>query len=558
MATVHPDEEDAEPGITKEEYKDMVNTYGLPSDMWEQSKFHPPQHHRSKQDHPLAPRLVLTPEQEQRPPYAERQVLEPEDEEHREALRVFRLKLRRAVGTVRHWKIWVAYQNLRTPRPRYLTDQEIRTLFSHLTWSEFRHSQYAKDRYLELLEECAAEHVELTVNEWSSAIDFVGRAVPNGTSNEVKDAIGMWLRMEETGIKADHVTFNILFYTAVKAGRFALADTIYNELRTRNMELDRYFRISMIYYAGARGNGDGVRKAFNDMVNAGEIVDVTAMNCVILSLFQAGEPEAAEHVFLKMKDLHETKFGIRGPNNWRSQRKLAKLLNKTSQRLRSERQDHESSFFGGSFSGDDKREAIQRASPIAPTARTYRMLLRYHTRVSGNMTRIQELLAECKELGFHTHGSVYLNLFVGFHVHGGYAFTAWKPSLLEEFWQEFLDSTTAPWLGYYVSPGTEHIQSTDLDPADDASQAEAFKGPEGLAYMEEDEDDVRGEVSEEDKVPYFTKSMAIVVVKAFHKCCGRKRMREVWADIQERWKDASRDDIRDVDDIVEEILRMGM
>jgi pentatricopeptide repeat protein len=379
----------------------------------------------------------------------------------------------------------------------------------------------------------------------------------------------MWLRMEEAGVPANHVTFNILFYSAVKAGRFALADTIHNELLARNMELDRYFRISMIYYAGARGNGDGVRKAFNDMVNAGETIDVMVMNCVIRSLIHAGEAPAAEHVFEKMKEMHVTKFGTKGPNDWQNQRKLAKLLNETGKRLRKERELHESSFFGSVFANNDRREAIQRATPIAPTARTYRTLLRYHCRVSGDMDRIMELLAESRDAGFPMHGSVYLDLFVGFHTHGGYAFTAWKPSTLEAFWQDLLTEIDKP-LTYH--PPTPTSTDTDPDQPDANTPAEAeaeeeadsasFSGLEALEALETssplEEDDEFHEVWEEDKAPYFTCSMAVVATLAFHRCCGRRRMLAVWAEVQGRWRDMRVEDRQRVEDVLGEIERGGM
>lgn len=54
------------PQITKDEYKDMVNTYGLPSNMWEQTAFG--MHNKSKnrrERYPLAPRLVVPAKEEE-------------------------------------------------------------------------------------------------------------------------------------------------------------------------------------------------------------------------------------------------------------------------------------------------------------------------------------------------------------------------------------------------------------------------------------------------------------------------------------------------------------
>jgi pentatricopeptide repeat protein len=548
------------PEISKEEYKDMVNTYGLPSDMWDKPAFgmQPPSSKKRKQHNPLAPRLVVSPEQESKPPYTERVVLEPQDEKHAYALERLYRALRKPHGKTSHQRLWKYFTILPTPRLRYMSDDMIRRLFGHLTWVEHAHSDArSRRRYFTLLEDCIGEQIPLTVIEWSSAMNFAGRAVRHGTDTEVKDAIELWLKMEESGVKANNVTFNILFYVAVRASRFALADTIYNELVSRNMELDRYFRASMIYYAGSKGDGDAVRKAFNDMVNAGEIIDTAVMNCVVLSLIRAGEPEAADHVFRKMKALHESKFGALYPDDWRDQRKLAKVLNQTGQRLRAERKDHEKSFFGAQFSSDDKREQIQEATPIAPDARTYRLLLRYNTRVSGDLDRVRELLEENNARGFHIHGSVYLSIFSAFIIHGGYVHSAWKPSVLEAYWREFLEASSAPNAGQWLSSGEDTIQMPEFHAPPPQDEAEAFAGPDGLMDMEE-EDLGPDLVAEEDKAPYFTLGLAVTVLRAFHKCTGMQRTLEVWNEIATRWKECGREETVHIEEMLEELQRRDL
>ena len=583
------EEDEQEPLISKDEYKDVVNTYGLPSDMWNEplpsKRSQKKARDKLKHDAPLAPRLVtppdkedkplykvhfplaprlaISPGKEDKPPYGARQVLPPEDEEHARDLQHFRRMLKREPGTSQQDSLWQAFENLRRPRVRYLADREIRTTFNHLTWNEFAHTPNASQRYFTLLDECIREEVHLTVVEWSAGINFTGRQVRHGTSEDVKNAIELWMKMEDSGIQANNVTFNILFYTAVRAGRFALADTIYGELKARGMELDRYFHCSNIYYAGMRGNGDAVRRAFNDLVNASEIVDVGVMNCVILSLIRAGEAAAAEHVFGKMKALHETKFGTKGPEHWREQRKLFQLLNKTGKALRKQKKEHISSFFGTAFSGDDRKEQIQKAAPIAPDPQTYRLLLRYHARVSGNMDRVQELLAESKACGFHTHGSVYFSIFCGFHAHGGYSYTAWSPRMLESFWQEFLAASSSPNADGSLSAGPEHISTpSSTDPSaeeEDFDYLAQFSGPDGLEEMEEEGlADDEEYLSEESRPPYFTQSMAIVVLRAYYKCCGKKRMLAVWAEIKVRWKECGPVDRETVEGMIGEMCRWDL
>jgi pentatricopeptide repeat protein len=482
---------------------------------------------------PLAPRLVLTPEQEDRPPYAARRILPPEDEDHDMALRRFNRLLDRPLGTSVN-QIWNSYQRLQGPRPRYLTDMAINRTFRHLTWVEFKDAASSR-RYFAFLNEVLAERIPVHRTQWNSSISFAARWIKNTTSEEVKKAIETWLRMENAGIQATIVTFNILFDAAIRAGRFALADTICNEIKQRKLTPDRSFRISMIYYAGLRRDGDAVRQAFRELVNGGEIVDTTVMNCVIVSLVRAGEGASAENAYLKMKHLHETKFGIPGSRNWRERKLRGIDMHQTARQLRRDKAKHESSFFGGAFSSDDKKEEAQRRAPIHPDAHTYRILIRYNAYTSGNLDRCRDLLNETKDGGWPVHGSVYLFLFRGFYLHGGHAYTAWNRRSLEEFWADFIDAS---------SP--EKLKKAEFFAR---AERESELGENISFFPDAEEDDAHNEdnaLSHEIRPPYFTPNLARVVIHAFYKCAGRKRMLQAWAETQDRWTDMTPDDKTDL------------
>lgn len=298
---VEAEEEQGELGrpISRAEYADLGVTYPSPSDLWEilPGQRHPPQQTalrpvlptQARPNYlPLAPRLVLTPKQEERPPYSKRRVLPPEDKQHAQETKRLKELLRSHWQSMRVGRIWAQYMRLRPPRPRYLSDDLLHKLFARLSMVEFKTLASGR-RYFALLDECLDEGVQLTREEWNTAIAFAGRWVKHTSKEEVKAAVETWMRMDTAGHQPDNVTFNILFDVAARAGRFALADTIAAELEARELPLNRYFRTSVIHYAGIRGSGDGVRKAFKDLVNAGEIVDTAVMNCVILSLVRSGE-----------------------------------------------------------------------------------------------------------------------------------------------------------------------------------------------------------------------------------------------------------------------------
>ena len=508
-AAVASPAEEPDAQITREEYRDLVNTYESPSELWEQPAHTLPAHRppasRVPPEHfPLAPRLAITPQQEDQPPNATRAILPPQDESHAKQIRALKKFLRNKPGYYVK-RVWRLYQHLPTPRVRYLDDDVIRKLFRHLAWVEWRDLE-SLQRYFALVHECNAEHVPLIPAEWNTAISFAGRWLnKRATSEEVKASIETWMLMEDSGAQATNVTFNILFDVAVRAGRFALADTIYSELKARDLPLNRYFRTSMIYYAGMRRDGDAVRQAFRELVNAGEMVDTAVMNCVILSLVRAGEAASAENVYAKMKHLHETKFGTAGPKNWREGKVLGKELDRAARYLRKERDDHEASFFGGSRSTDERREKAQQAAPIHPDSRTCQILIMYHAYYSGDLDRVRDLFAEMKKSSrSRGTGTVYVYLLRGFWIHGGHAYTAWNRSSLEYFWAEFLQ---------VVRP----------------------LPPEAGSFSEEDEEEAGAELFQEDDKPYFSALLAERAVHAFYKCAGQKRMLEVWAQIQECW-----------------------
>ena len=403
----------------------------------------------------------------------------------------------------------------------------IHRIFRHLSWVEFKDATSSR-RYFTFLNEVLAEKIPVHTTHWNGSIAFAARWIKNTTSEEVKKAIETWLRMENAGVQATIVTFNILFDAAIRAGRFALADTIYDEIKQRELQPDRSFRTSMIYYAGLRRDGDAVRQAFRDLVNAGEVVDTLVMNCVIVSLIRAGEGASAENAYLKMKHLHETKFGIPGPKTWRERKLRGIEMQRTAFDLRREMKRHESSFFGATFSSDGKKEEAQRRAPIHPDAHTYRILIRYNASTAGNLDRCKELIAEMKDGGWPVHGSVYLNLFRGFHEHGGHAYTAWNRRALEVIWSDFLDASAPSKLekAAFIAEA-EQRSEWEKDTPFSADIEE---------YHDDDGEDANA-LSNEERPPYFTYTLARAVISASYKCAGRRRMLTVWAEIQDRWPD---------------------
>ncbi|EMF08256.1 uncharacterized protein SEPMUDRAFT_93725 [Sphaerulina musiva SO2202] len=394
-------------------------------------------------------------------------------------------------------------------------------------------------RYFQLLNDCIAQRVPIDDHIWTTAVSFAGRWTKHVTDAEVKGAIETWTRMEEAGHSADHVTLNVLFDVAVKAGRFALADTLYKEIRTRKMPLDRYFRGSLIYYAGMKRNGDDVRRAFREFVAAGEIVDTGVMNAVILSLLRAGEVAAAEQVLLRMKRLAAEKISVPSPVDWQDRKQLQAELNAAAQRLRAEKEGHESSFFGASFSSEERLEQIQQQTPIAPDSTTYTFLLQYHGNTTGNAERVWQILQEMSIRGLRVPPAAYVHILRGFRLHGGYALSGWNHPQLERCWKMILrDLESDDAEAILRRPASEPQQAEDYDMLGamllDESSHRRFEPVEAEGSAGSRYAPPPGQ-----KRVALSYSMAMEAVRAFYQCCGRERMQQVWEQISMLWHDAS-------------------
>jgi hypothetical protein len=162
-------------------------------------------------------------------------------------------------------------------------------------------------------------------------------------------------------------------------------------------------------------------------------------------------------------------------------------------------------------------------------------LIRYNAYTSGNLDRCRDLLNETKDGGWPVHGSVYLILFRGFYLHGGHAYTAWNRRSLDEFWADFIDAS---------SP--EKLKKAEFFAR---AERESELGENIFFFPDAEEDEADNEdnaLSHEIRPPYFTPNLARVVIHAFYKCAGRKRMLQAWAEIQERWTDMTPDDKTDL------------
>lgn len=327
-----------------------------------------------------------------------------------------------------HDVLFELYRKLPAPSVAYLKLATIRDLLHHLSIVE-RPDPVSMQRYLSILDDMKYAHIHITRSEWTAAIRFAGRFLGKVSGAELHSALHVWRDMEKrAGVKGGTVTMSVLFDLAVKAGKYSLAEAFLKEMQARKLKPHRHFRVSLLYYYGVLQNGDGVRRAYQELVAAGDIVDTVVMNAVISALIRAGEPSAAEHVFERMKRLHDIKTKPRAPpRNWRERRLNGLQLT------------YEGRNIAGS--GDmEKRKELQEQASIAPDARTYGLIIRHHAATAGNIDRVLELLQEMKYNGIPTDGTISIVILYGFNTFGGLRYSSWTLDKLERYWKQYLNA----------------------------------------------------------------------------------------------------------------------
>ena len=320
--------------------------------------------------------------------------------------------------------VFTCYRALPYPGVKYIFRRP-RLLLLRRLMSVERKTQKSTLQFLSVLEDMKAAGFAIPRDVWNSAIHVTARTLSNTTITEVEKALDVWKEMEQAaGVAGSFVTFNILFDVAIRAGEFKLGEMILQEMKKRKLPVKRFTRISLIYYQGLRGDGDGVRRTYREFVDTGEIVNTMVLNCVIESLIRAGEPTAAEHVYEKMKRMHAKMVGRKLPQ---LSRKSSRELQATLQKI-SEQNMHDKDYLSN----------IQSQQTLAPDSRTYITLIQYHASQSGELNSIVRLVEEMQESGLPMRGRIFMELFRGFATHGGVRYTAWTPVRLDNVWTTFV------------------------------------------------------------------------------------------------------------------------
>lgn len=324
------------------------------------------------------------------------------------------------VVEVEQKEIFDAYSAMPFPGVAYLEDKPRHKLLRRLSQVETK-SQKSMMRYLSVIDDMKSADLRISEAEWNSAISFAGRCFARVTAVEVEAAVRIWKEMEEVaGVQSGNVTFSILFDVATKAGKYVLAEMILKEMAGRNLRLNRFAHTGLIYYYGVRQDGQGVRKAYRELVEAGHIVDNVVMDCVTASLLRAGELAAAEQVYERRKQFFARMTNAKVPvMDWRKVKKLGNVLDKAQLKWTENK---------------EKLQQIQTEQYLGPDLRMYRIFVEYHVTVSGELRRVINMLDEMQSFGISIDGRIFLKIFKGFAYHGGVKYTSWTRARLENVW----------------------------------------------------------------------------------------------------------------------------
>ena len=496
------------------------------------------------------------------------------------------------------------YRNLPIPGVSYLSKRtrgELLRRFSkpsNRRWVDTR-------RYLALVEDMIASKLPLSLSLWTSAIHLAGRAAGRIWKRDLVRAIGLWQQMEHgAGVQPDGVVFAILFDISIKAGQYTVADSLVQEMVKRGHSFDRNGKVSMIYYHGLQQNIDGIRQAYNDLVNSGGLVDTVVLNCLMVSFIHAGDVGTAGHLYHRMMQAQTT--AQKPASIGETTHHLPTLSSEFSiYHKRAQRLGHLLNSSASLKDSFPKHHAVlQEVLPMAPDTRTFYIFLKYHAHQSGDLHGFMSVLADMENtFAVPPRGLVYLLLFEGFAKHGRKR-KGWTGTRLKEAWRAYLralyeskhrlDERFLPqtrkivWENPLASPAAAHA-SKPKHPSEDASSAlytalplsspkregqsenlmpqtgdgeevdeendnirEIDNDPDSDVDMDElfgtptqnqlelQEDELQEMERRIENGVFLGRRMIITILRAFGACCKPEDVMEVWMTIERIWQPKKR------------------
>lgn len=272
-------------------------------------------------------------------------------------------------------------------------------------------------RYFELVADVRDAGLTMRRAEWNFGLAFAASYAATTTTQELDTTLQLWREMEkEHNLSGNDVTFNVLFDAASKAGNFVLAEMIYDEMESRGIEFNRYHHVSLIHFFGLKMDADGLRAAYKEMVEAGEMIDTVALNCVIAGFLRCGEEDAAEHTYERMKEGNAL-----APDMPQRDYMLGRVITKVLMMFTKVGKAH-----------PQMRNSFQTNVMVSPDIHTFRLLIEHYAIRIGDIGKVAQYLDEMKLLKIPVHPTIFLALFKGFFSYGGYEGSMWSAQRLQD------------------------------------------------------------------------------------------------------------------------------
>lgn len=306
------------------------------------------------------------------------------------------------------------YCQLPEPRMLYLTWQW-RSRLLKVMGTPPKRDMESMLRYFALVADVKNAGLTLRRTQWNFALAFATKYAIRTTTQEMESALRLWREMErDANVMGNDVTFNVLFDVAAKSGNFTLADMIYKEMENRGIEFNRFHHVSLIHYFGLRLDSGGIRAAYKEMVESGEMIDTIVLNCVISGLLRCGEESAAEDTYQQMKNSHQL-----GPDMPQRDYMMNKVVTRVLMMFTKVGKQH-----------PQLKESLQTEIQLAPDLHTYKLLIQHYAIRIGSLAKVAQYLDEMKHLKIAVHPTVFLALFKGFYMHGGFLGSDWSEQRL--------------------------------------------------------------------------------------------------------------------------------
>jgi pentatricopeptide repeat protein len=186
-------------------------------------------------------------------------------------------------------------------------------------------------------------------------------------------------------------------------------------MESRGIEFNRFHHVSLIHYFGLRLDSGGIRAAYKEMVDSGEMIDTIVLNCVISGLLRCGEEAAADDTYEQMKSAHNLLTDM-PQRDYMMNKVVTKVLMMFSKVGKQHPQ---------------LKQSLQTNIRLAPDLHTYKLLVQHYAIRVGSLGKVAQYLDEMKHLKISVHPTIFLALFKGFYLHGGFPGSDWSEQRLK-------------------------------------------------------------------------------------------------------------------------------